>query len=65
MADFVDPRTHPRPSVRPSGSELAESLDQLEALIRFCQEGRVYEVEAWTAFYFFSAFGNHIVMDGK
>ena len=47
MADFVDPRTHPKPDSRLTGSVLAQSLDQAEGLHRLCREGRIYEVEAW------------------
>jgi hypothetical protein len=47
MPKFVDPRTHPQPGIRPSVSGLAESLDQVADLYRFCREGWIYEIEDW------------------
>jgi hypothetical protein len=46
VEDFVDPRTNPEPP--PSVSrEPAAHGDELQAFVRFCSAGRVYEAERW------------------
>ena len=41
MADFVDPRTDPKPDSRWTDSALAQSLDQVEGLHCLCRERRI------------------------
>lgn len=46
-ATFVDPRANPDPRAPRPPARFASEAGALEALLRFCREGRLYDVECW------------------
>jgi len=48
-ADFVDQRTNPDPASPRPPARFTEATSELADRHRFCQEGRLYDVERWIA----------------